>query len=242
MTVWSRCVGGALAGVLVSGGARADDPIRDSEARSEAAQPSGGRQDRDAQAPEGSGPRPPGERPIAESIDGVVETFIREHTPCGLAGEGVPCFPTAIELEAPQYSVRESLRDLQGDGPSVPPTAPTHGEIIQAGANPRSAAGNVGGGADMGCKAKQLFRKIMGKSRTYYVYRVWDSTGERGILQEEPLDPAKFASAPEFRYELVGRFGDDCEALKVYRTIGHGLRMQQAELPPAPRLEATSPP
>jgi hypothetical protein len=228
--------------VLVSGGARADDPIRDPEAHSAAAWPSDGRQDRDARPPEGSGPRPPGERPIAESIDGVVETFIREHTPCGLAGEGVPCFPTAIELEAPQYSVRESLRDLQGDGPSVPPTAPTHGEIIQAGANPRSAAGNVGGGADMGCKAKQLFRKITGRSRTYYVYRVWDSTGERGVLREQALDPDEFVSAPQFQFELVGRFGDECEALKAYRKVGHDARMRQAEPPPASRLEAVSPP
>jgi hypothetical protein len=228
--------------VLASGGARADGPIRDPEAHSAAAQPSVGRQDRDARPPEGSGPPPPGERPIAESIDRVVETFIRERTPCGLAGEGVPCFPTAIEREAPQYSIKDSLRDMQGDGRPVPPTVPTHGEIIQAGANPRSAAGNVGGGADMGCKAKQLFRKITGRSRTYYVYRVWDESGERGILREEPLEPTDFASVPAFQYKLVGRFGDECEALKAYRKVGHDARMQQAEPPPAPRLEATSPP
>jgi hypothetical protein len=226
----------------VSGVARADDPIRDTEAHSAASQPSAGGQTREARPPEGSGPRSPSSRPLAESIDRIVETFIREHTPCGLAGEGVPCFPTAIERRAPEYSVKESLRDMSGDGPSALPTVPTHGEIIQAGANPRSAAGNVGGGADMGCKAKQLFRKITGRSRTYYVYRVWDSTGERGILREQPLEPTDFASVPAFQYELVGRFGDECEALKAYRKVGHDARMRQAEPPPAPRLEASPPP
>ncbi len=123
MTVWSRCVGGPLlAGVLVSGVTRADDPIRDSEAHSAASQPSVGRQARDARPPEGSSARPPSARPIAESIDRVVEKFIRERTPCRLAGEGVPCFPTTIEREALEFSVDDSLWGQEDDGPPTPPS------------------------------------------------------------------------------------------------------------------------
>ncbi len=233
MTVWSRCVGRALlAGVLVSGVARADDPARDSQGRPAESQSSAGRQARFARPPEGSAPEPPSKRPIAESIDLVVERFIRERTPCWLAGEGVPCFPTTIEREALAFSVEDSLWGQQDDGLPAPPSVPTHAEIIQAGANPHSVAANVGGGTDVPCKAKQLLRKIIGKSRTYYVYRVWDSTGERGILREQPLEPANFASAPAFQYELVGRFGDECAAIKAYQKVGHDARLRQGAAPP----------
>ena len=232
MTVWSRCVGGALlAAVLVSGVARADDPIRDSEAYS-ASQPSVGRRARDARPPDGSGPRPPSAGPIAESIDTVVEKFIRERTPCRLAGEGVPCFPTAIEREALEFSVEDSLWGQQDDGPPAPPSVPTATEINRYGANPRPVAANVGGGLDLACKAKQLLRKITGRGRTYYVYRVWDSTGERGVLREQPMDPAEYASEPRFRYELLGRFGDECEAIKAYQKVGHDARVRRGDAPP----------
>ena len=153
-----------------------------------------------------------------------------------------PASPTTIEREAPEFSVEDSLWGQEDDEPSALPSVPTHAEIIQAGANPHPVAANVSGGADVGCKAKQLFRKIMGRSRTYYVYRVWDSAGERGILREQPLDPAAFASAPQFRFELVGRFGDECSALNAYRKVGHDARMKRSEPRPAPRLEVPSPP
>lgn len=213
MTAWPRRVGGALlAGALATGVARAEEPVLDSPAR----------------------------RPLAESIDGAVARFIRESTPCGLAGDDIPCFPAAVELEAPEYSVKDSLRDMQGDGPPVPPSVPTHGEIIQGGANPRPVSGGVGAGPDLGCKTKQLFRKLTGRGRTYYVYRVWDATGERGMIREQPLDPAEFAGAPRFQYELLGRFGDECEAIKTYRKVGYDARVRQGEAPPD--SSATSPP
>ena len=230
MAVWPRWVGALLAGALATGVAAADDPVRESWSPKE----------RVAKEVGDSSSKPPDEKPIADSIDAAVDEFIRVRTPCALAGEGVPCFPIAIKREAPVYSVKDSLQDMQGDGPPAPPTAPTHGEIIQAGANPSPVAANVGGGGDVSCKAKQLLRKILGKSKTYYVYRVWNSTGVRGILREKPLDPAEFASVPEFQYELVGRFGDDCEALKAYRKVGHDARVQGAVA--APDSISTSPP
>jgi hypothetical protein len=230
LAVWPRWVGALLAGALATGVAFADDRAPGSQSGEE----------RLARALEDAPLESPEKGPIERSVAGAVDKFIRERTPCGLAGEGVPCFPTAVEKEAPEYSVEESLRDLRRGGPPVPPGAPTAAEIVQAGANPRSASASVGGGADLPCKAKQLLRKLIGKSKDYYVYRVWDATGERGVLREEPLDPEEFVGAPEFHYELVGRFGDDCEALKAYRKVGHDARVQGAVAPP--HSISTSPP
>ena len=240
MAVWPLCVGAVLTGALASGVTSAEDGARGPQGgpAEGSASPAVG-EERVTKALEPSPAQPSDSKPIGESVDAAVDRFIREHTPCGSASEGVPCFPIAVERQAPEYSVEDSLGDLQGDGPPALTTAPTPGEIIQAGANPRPASGGVG--FDLPCKTKQLVKKILGKGKTYYVYRVWDSTGVRGVLREEPLDPAGFAGAPEFRYELVGEFGDECEAMKAYRKVGHDARMPAAA-PPAQRLELPSQP
>jgi len=169
-------------------------------------------------------------RPIGESVDRAVAKAIQEHSPCGPAGEeGVPCFPVLIELPAPEYSVEDDLRNLELDDRPMP-GPPTPAEINRYGANPRSASATIG--LDPICKTKQLVRKILGKGRTYYVYRVWDHTGERAVLRERPLDPAQFAGAPQFHYESLGRFGDECEALKAYRkAMREARRTREGEEP-----------
>lgn len=233
MTAWPRRVGGALlAGALATGVARPDELALDTQVHAADEAPAPDQKAPNASAPEGSEISPPARRSLAESIDEAVARFIRERTPCGLAGDDIPCFPAAVELEAPEYSVKDLLRDMQGDGLPVPPSVPTHGEIIQGGANPRPVSGGVGAGPDLGCKTKQLFRKLTGRGRTYYVYRVWDATGERGMIREQPLDADEFAGAPRFQYELLGRFGDECEAIKTYRKVGHEARVRQGEAPP----------
>jgi hypothetical protein len=165
----------------------------------------------------------PEPRPIRESVDRAVAEFIEEHSPCGPAGgDGVPCFPVLVEAAAPEYSVRDSLRRLEPDNRRMP-GPPTPAELHQFGANPLPVSGTVS--FDPICKTKQLVRKIFGRGRTYYVYRVWDQTGERAVLREQPLDPAAFAGTPEFQYESLGRFGNECEAIKAYRKATHDARM-----------------
>jgi hypothetical protein len=165
----------------------------------------------------------PDPRPIRESVDRVVARFIQEHSPCGPAGgDEIPCFPVLVELEAPEYSVKDSLRRLEPDNRPMP-GPPTPAELNRFSANPLPVSATVG--LDPICKTRQLVRRLLGKGRTYYVYRVWDHTGERAVLRDRPLDPAEFAGAPEFRYEPLGRFGDECEAIKAYRKATHDARM-----------------
>jgi hypothetical protein len=172
-------------------------------------------------------PRP---RPIRESVERVVARVIQEHSPCGPAGEeGVPCFPVLVELEAPEYSVRDSLRNMQLDDRPMP-GPPTAAEMNRYGANPLPASATVG--FDPICKTKQLVRKIFGRGQTYYVYRVWDHTGERAVLRDRPMAPEEFAGAPQFHYESLGRFGDECEALKAYRkAMREARRTREGEGP-----------
>lgn len=231
MTVWPRgFVGAVLIGTLT---------VAAIHAQEDAHEPT---------PPAGEEPVPPShknaalpeeETPLADSIDDVVERFVREQEPCGLAN-GVPCFPSGVEREAVELSVEDAFRDTSKDKPPALPTVPTPAEMIQYGANPHPVAANVGGSTDLPCKAKHLFKKLTGKGRTYYVYRLWDETGVRGVLREEPLDSDLFAATPGFHYELVGRFGDECQALKAYRKIGHDERVNPSD-PPAPSVEITTP-
>ena len=190
-------------------------------------------------------PLPPSKTPIADSVERAVERFIRERlSPCGRA-DGVPCFPVTVEVQGRRYSVRETLENLELDSRPVPGTPPTAAEMIQYGANPRPTSAAVGlDPKAIVCKTRQLLRKIQGKSRTYYLYRVWDDTGERAVLRDRPLDPAVLAASPHVRYVSLGEFGDECEAIKAYRRTTHGVRARReaadAERGEAPALELRS--
>jgi hypothetical protein len=181
--------------------------------------------------------------PITDSIDPAVERFVRERlSPCGGA-RGIPCFPVTLEVQGRQYSVREGLENLQFDSRPVPGTVPTAADMIQQGANPRSTSGSVGFDPKaIVCKTRQLMRKIQGRSRKYYLYRVWDETGERALLRDQPLDPE--AQPPHFRYLALGEFGDECEAMKAYLRSNHRIHdRQEAEGPQSldrPGLEMRS--
>jgi hypothetical protein len=169
------------------------------------------------------------ETPIADSIEAAVEEYIREHyAPCGPGTEAVPCFPVTLEVKGRQYSVRETLENLQLDGPPVSGGAPTPAEMIQHGANPHPTSASVGVDPKaVVCKTKQLLRKIQGRSQKYYLYRVWDETGERAVLRDTPLDPSALARSPEFRYVPLGEFADECEAVKAYLATTHDVRYRR---------------
>jgi hypothetical protein len=169
------------------------------------------------------------ETPIADSIESAVEEYVRAHyAPCGPGVDAVPCFPVTLEVKGRQYSVREALENLELDGRTVSGGAPTHAEMIQHGANPRPTSAGVSfDPAAIGCKTKQLLRKIRGRSQKYYLYRVWDETGERAVLRDTPLDPNELARSPEFRYVPLGEFADECEAVRAYLTTTHDVRYRR---------------
>ena len=163
---------------------------------------------------------PPPEKPIAASIDPIVERYVQERLlPCLRAeAEGLPCFPVSVETEGPRYSVAESLRQLRFDDAPSQDRPPTVAEMGPYRPGPLSAYGTFFTG-DPVCKTKWLLGKIAGKGRTYYLYRVWDATGERADMRDRPLDPDRFADVPAFRYEPLGQFDDECEALAAYRRL-----------------------
>jgi len=110
----------------------------------------------------------------------------------------------------------------------VPGAPPTAAEMIQYGANPHPTSASVGfSPGDVACKTKQLLQMIKGRSRKYYLYRVWDETGERAVLRDRPLDPNTLARSPDFRYVPLGEFGDECEAIRAYQTTTHDVRFRR---------------
>jgi hypothetical protein len=176
-------------------------------------------------------PQPPTETPIADSIEPAVDRFVRQHFgSCESASAGVPCFPVSVEVKGRRYSVIETLENLQLDDRPAP-GPPTADEMIQYGANPRPASAGVGFSAGaLVCKTKQLLRNIGGQSRTWYLYRTWDETGERAVLRDRPFDAEKLAPSPGFHYALLGEFGDECEAIQGYRKSTHEVRMRREAL------------
>jgi hypothetical protein len=166
-------------------------------------------------APSPSPPPARRARPIHDSIDRVLDRVVDEHLkPCTRATrQGVPCFPVSIEQEGPRFSVAEALRRYRGVG-SPAPGPPTLSEIQgQMSGAPQSASGGVG--FDPVCSVKKLFGKLSGT--TFYVYRTWDARGERPLLTDHELDPKAYAANPAFRYELVGKYTGDCEAIAAWR-------------------------
>ncbi|MCG6920753.1 MAG: hypothetical protein LJF15_06690 [Acidobacteria bacterium] len=190
-------------------------------------------------------PRPPSKTPIADSVDRIVERLIRErYSPCEAQGS-VPCFPVTVEVQGRQYSVRETMERYEFDSRPVPGTPPTAEEMIQHGANPRPTSASVSFDPKaIVCKTKQLLRTIQGKSRKYYLYRLWDHTGERAVLRDRPLDPETLAGSPRVLYVPLGEFGDECEAMKAYLTATHEVRIRreaaEAERGETPTLELRS--
>jgi len=230
---WLRRTGTVfLVGLLVAGATpvRAEEPLSGpptTRATEGEARPTG--------APETPAWLRPRETPIADSIEAAVEKYVREHfAPCGTTDDSVPCFPVTLEVKGRQYSVRETLDNLQLDNRPVSGGPPTAADMIQHGANPRPTSASVGFDPKaIVCKTKQLLQKIQGKSRKYYLYRVWDETGERAVLRDRPLDPNELAVSPHFRYVPLGEFGDECEAVKAYLTTTHDVRMRRERAAPA---------
>jgi hypothetical protein len=123
----------------------------------------------------------------------------------------------SVEQEGPPFSVADALRRWRPDSspsPSRPPTVAETAPFLSGA--PTSTVGNVAS-FDPVCAGKSLLKHLGGKNDTYYLYRTWDARGERPLLTERPLDPKAYASNPEFRYELIGKFDGECEAVAAWR-------------------------
>jgi len=156
--------------------------------------------------------------PIRSSIDRVVDAVVDAHMqPCNAARQrGVPCFPVSVEQEGPRFSVAEALRHYRATGGPAP-GVPTRSEIQEhmSGA-PQSASGGVS--FDPVCTVKNLVKKLSGGAGTFYLYRMWDERGvERPLLTDHEIDPKSFAANPVVRYDFLGKFGGECEAVAAWR-------------------------
>ena len=161
--------------------------------------------------------------------------------PCETArGKGVPCFPVSIETEGPRFSVKESIRSYRpGGGPT--PGVPTRAEIQQqmSGA-PLSASGGVS--TDPACAVKSLVRLFKGSPNTFFLYRIWNEKGEEEpLLTDRRLDPGSYAS-PAVRYEFVGTFKGECEAIAAWRrSLRNAVAPPTADRAGAERTPAVAP-
>lgn len=177
-------------------------------------------------------PRPRG-RPVRESAERQIDVVFRAHVnPCEVArSRGVPCFPVTIEREGPRFSVKEAIRSYRPDGRPAP-GVPTNAEMQkQMSGAPRSASGGVS--TDPTCAVKSLLRMFKGRPNTFFLYRTWDTKGdEEPLLTDHKLDPNGYAP-PALRYEFVGEFKGECEAVAAWRRS-----LREAQAPPAAEAEA----
>jgi hypothetical protein len=157
-------------------------------------------------------------RPIAEAVEKAVDEVMRRHyDPCSPAiARGVPCFPSSVDKEGPRYSVADALRKYRPDGRRAEGAPITATEMLQhSSAAPASASGGVS--TDPVCAAKSLIRRISGKGRLY-LYRLTDGHGTvRPVLTDRKIEPAVYASNPDARYEYLGDFAGECEAIAAWR-------------------------
>jgi len=152
-----------------------------------------------------------------EAIEKAVDEVMRRHyDPCATALQrGVPCFPTGIEVEGMRYSVADSMRKYRPDGSRAEGAAITHSDMReQMGGAPLSDSGGVS--VDPVCTVKSLIRRMSGNGK-FYLYRLSDGQQERPVLTDRKIDLAVHASNPEARYEYLGEYSGECEAIAAWR-------------------------
>jgi hypothetical protein len=127
-----------------------------------------------------------------------------------------------VEREEPEFSVARSLREFEPDdsaSPSRPPTLRETAPFRPGPVRPMATFFTV----DPTCVAKSALKRLKGKSDVYYLYRLQDASGERPVLTDRPLDPATYASHPEIRYELLGKYEGECAAVAAFRRRERGI-------------------
>ena len=130
--------------------------------------------------------------------------------PCTRAeSEGVPCFPVSVEKQGPTVSVADAFRTWKADTSkgAVPSNMPV------------TPYGTPVGGVsfDPVCTGKSLLKALKGKNNTYYLYRVFDQSGEHAIMRDRPFEPGGHLAEVAFGYELIGKIHGECDAVAAWR-------------------------
>jgi hypothetical protein len=157
-------------------------------------------------------------RPMYEAVEKAVDEVMRRHyDPCAAAkARGLPCFPSSVDMAGPRYSVADAMRKYRPDGRRAEGAPITAAEMRQhGGAAPLSDSGGVS--TDPVCTVKSLIRRISGNGRLY-LYRLSNGRGvERPVLTDRRIEPSVYASNPEARYEYLGEYSGECEAIAAWR-------------------------
>jgi hypothetical protein len=206
----------ASIGLVILGGAGARDALADAQADPPAATPAVGGAAAPAPAPKPAARRR--RRPMYEAVEKAVDEVMRRHyDPCAAAkAMGLPCFPTGVDMAGPRYSVADAMRKYRPDGRRAEGAPITAAELRQHGGGaPLSASG--GASMDPVCTVKSLIRRISGNGKLY-LYRLSDGRGvERPVLTDRKIEPSVYASNPEARYEYLGEYSGECEAVAAWR-------------------------
>jgi hypothetical protein len=156
-------------------------------------------------------------RPVSESVEKAVDEVMQRHyDPCAAAAQkGVPCFPSRVDVVGPRFSVAEAMRKYRPDGRRAEGAPITASDMRgQMGGAPLSASG--GASFDPVCTVKSLIRRMSGTGK-FYLYSLSDGRQQRPVLTDRKLDPAVYASNPQARYEYLGEFSGECEAIAAWR-------------------------
>ena len=156
-------------------------------------------------------------RPMSEAIEKAVDEVMQRHyDPCAAATQkGVPCFPSRVDVVGPRFSVAEAMRKYRPDSRRAEGAPITASDMhAQMGGAPLSASG--GASVDPVCTVKSLIRRMSGTGK-FYLYSLSDGHQERPVLTDRKLDPAVYASNPNARYEYLGEFSGECEAIAAWR-------------------------
>jgi len=185
-------------------------------------------------APEGAHPRPasapqsstptttprasdaPNASPFAESIEKATERSSQEsQDPCALAEKrGVPCFPSNAEKDDDEVSVAESLKKWKEDASGYEGGNTTI----------RSPAGTPLSGFDPVHAVEGLVRILSGKNTTFFLYRVWDRSGERAVLRDDETPPVLDPTDRKAGYALVRKVRGQPAAIKAFDVLNRQLR------------------
>jgi len=204
----------AAIGLAILGGAGARDTLAEAPVDPPAAAPAVAGDA--AAAPKAAARRR--RRPMYEAVEKAVDEVMRRHyDPCAAAKAlGLPCFPSSVDMAGPRYSVADAMRKYRPDGRRAEGAPITAAEMRQhGGAAPLSASG--GASMDPVCTVKSLIRRISGNGKLY-LYRLSDGRGvERPVLTDRRIEPSVYASNPEARYEYLGEYSGECEAIAAWR-------------------------
>ncbi len=184
-------------------------------------------------------PEAPPEVPITKYLARIAKEGKQPVTPeCSeAAAKGVPCFPVVVKEDDRRNALAAARERLEREGMPSGPSGPDPFALPGHG----TPAGWGGITFDPVCVAKAIARAVKGETRTYYLYRVRGPGGEWVALREQPMDSTKDQQLRVFEMELLGKFTDECEALKAHARAQREQLERDGATATAPRKSAPAP-